>query len=209
MIARRLAAGLVLAATALTVTLTVQHRAAPAPRTRTAVAAPAGTAPAVTSPTVAAPNSADLMFAQMMIAHHEQAVRMSQAVLGKTGVPERTTDIARFIVRDQQREIDAMTDWLAAWGQAPTGGHDHMGPGPGMLTEAQLHRLDTATGPQATTMYLSDMIEHHRGAIAMARRLLDGTGRNVFTHGVAKHVINEQTAEVDAMRALLPTRSSQ
>jgi Domain of unknown function (DUF305) len=48
-----------------------------------------------------------------------------------------------------------------------------------------------------------EMIEHHRGGIVMARALLDGDGRNVYTHGLAKHVVNEQTDENEAMAALL------
>jgi len=47
------------------------------------------------------------------------------------------------------------------------------------------------------------MIEHHRGAITMARTLLDGDGRNVYTHNLARHVINEQTDENRAMAKLL------
>ena len=52
--------------------------------------------------------------------------------------------------------------------------------------------------------FRTHMIPHHQGAIAMSRSLLDGGGRNAYIHGMAKHVIREQTAENDAMRALLP-----
>jgi uncharacterized protein (DUF305 family) len=47
------------------------------------------------------------------------------------------------------------------------------------------------------------MIKHHQGAIDMSWGLLKGGGTNVFIHSVAKHVINEQTAENAAMNSLL------
>ncbi|MEV4708800.1 DUF305 domain-containing protein [Actinoplanes sp. NPDC049316] len=196
---RRLTAALVLAATALTVlTFAVRGRAEQPRQPRQPVAAAAAA-------TVAAPTSADLEFAQMMVVHHAQAVRMSRALVAKPGVPERVRLIADFIAHDQQREIDETNAWLDAWGGAhASAGHHHAGGGSaGMLTEAQLRQLDAATGPAAGRMFLRLMIEHHTGAITMARALLDGDGRNVYTHGMAKHVINEQTAENDAMRALL------
>ncbi len=72
-----------------------------------------------------------------------------------------------------------------------------------MLTAAQLAGLDRADRKQAPDVFLRLMIEHHRGAIAMSRSLLDGPAGNAYIHGLAKHVINEQTAENDAMAALL------
>ena len=35
-------------------------------------------------------NDADVMFASMMIVHHEQAIEMSDIVLAKDGVPPRS-----------------------------------------------------------------------------------------------------------------------
>jgi uncharacterized protein (DUF305 family) len=197
---RRLGAALVLIATALTVgALTLRdHRSRQHP---------------VASISVAAPSGIDVHFAGMMIVHHAQAVQLSRALIAKPGVPERIRLIAEFIVRDQQREIDETNAWLAAWGERPVdaaapdlsrehGGEDAAAHG--MLTEAQLHELDRAEGGHAAAIFLRLMIEHHQGAIAMSRSLLDGGGRNAYTHGMAKHVIREQTAENDAMRALLP-----
>jgi len=176
---------------------------------------PSGSAPMVvragtagpTSPAAAvAPNGLDLLFAKMMLGHHAQAVSMSRTLLAKPGVPERVANIAGFIAHDQQREIDEMSAWLRAWGQDPAdpaiarlhgsgGGH-------GMLTDAQLAEIAGAAPAQATDLYLRYMIEHHRGAVTMARSALDG-GVNTYVRGLAKHVINEQTAENDAMGRLL------
>ena len=203
---RRLAAALVLAATALTVlTFTVRGRAGEPHRQ-----------PVAAQAAVTAPATADLEFARMMVVHHAQAVRMSRGLVAKPGVPERVRLIADFIAHDQQREIDETNAWLVAWGDravdpdAPATGHAHgaAGGSDGMPTETQLRELEAAPGPRASRLFLDLMIEHHTGAITMARSLLDGGGRNVYTHGLAKHVINEQSAENDAMRALLRPAAS-
>ncbi|MFI1993414.1 DUF305 domain-containing protein [Actinoplanes sp. NPDC020271] len=156
----------------------------------------------VAAPATAGPSGIDVHYAQMMVEHHEQAVAMSRTLIAKGGAPERIRLIAEFIVHDQQREIDQTNDWLSAWGEPPAGpaegGAEH-----GMLTDAQLAELTAATGRDAPDVFLRLMIEHHRGAIAMSRSLLDGPDGNAYIHSLAKHVINEQTAENDAMAALL------
>jgi uncharacterized protein (DUF305 family) len=183
---RHLAVVLVLLATAaLVVAFTRGHHALPRPELAAQAAA-------------SAPNAADTDYAQMMIAHHAQAVTMSQDLLARPGVPDRIADIARFIVADQKREIDQLTAWLVAWHLDTTGGHEH-----GMLDAADLAQLDKAAPDQAVPLYLRLMIKHHRGAIDMSWGLLKGGGTNVFIHSVAKHVINEQTAENTAMNSLL------
>jgi uncharacterized protein (DUF305 family) len=148
------------------------------------------------------PRAADEHFARMMVAHHEQAVGMSRALIAKGDVPERVRLIAEFIARDQQREIDLTNEWLTAWGRPATGpaeaGAEH-----GMLTAAQLDELDRADAQAAPAAYLRLMIEHHRGAITMSRSLLEADGGNAYIRSMAKHVINEQTAENDVMAALL------
>ncbi|WP_433792239.1 DUF305 domain-containing protein [Actinoplanes sp. CA-252034] len=148
------------------------------------------------------PRAVDEHFARMMVAHHEQAVAMSRTLIAKGDVPERVRLIAEFIERDQQREIDVTDEWLTAWGRPATGpteaGAEH-----GMLTAAQLAELDRADAEAAPSVYLRLMIEHHRGAITMSRSLLDAGGGNAYIRGMAKHVINEQSAENEAMAALL------
>lgn len=157
----------------------------------------------------AAPNGVDVLFAQMMVLHHAQAVSMSGTLLAKPDVPERAQHIARFIAQDQRTEIAEMNDWLRAWGRTPVDPADPAtarlhgdGAGHGMLSEAQLAEIARAAPPAATGLYLRHMIEHHRGAITMARSALD-TGANAYIRGLAKHIINEQSAENDAMGALL------
>jgi len=186
---RHLAVALILALTGLIVSIAGTRADKPAQRQPV-------------SASVAAPSGADVHYAHMMVDHHEQAVRMSRTLIAKAQVPERIRLIADFVAHDQQREIDETNAWLTAWGSPPSS--PPPGPGHGMLTEAQLTELDRAGTRDAPTVFLRLMIEHHEGAITMSRSLLDGPTGNAYIHGLAKHVINEQTAEIDAMRALLP-----
>jgi uncharacterized protein (DUF305 family) len=184
---RRFAAVLSLAATGLTVFLLRDAGAAE---------------PVPVRPETPPLTAADEHYARMMVAHHEQAVGMSRTLIAKGDVPERVRLIAEFIARDQQREIDLTNEWLTAWGR-PLTSVAEVGAEHGMVTGEQLRELDRADAPAAPDVFLRLMIEHHRGAVTMSRELLGGDGGNAYIRSMAKHVINEQTAENDAMAALL------
>lgn len=115
-------------------------------------------------------NSADVVFAQMMIPHHEQAVQMSDMILAKGGVDERVRDLATQIKAAQQPEVDQLQDWLTDWGASESaddghGGHDQSG----MMSSDDLAALETATGTEAARLFLEQMVIHHEGAIGHGR----------------------------------------
>ncbi len=198
-----------------------QDRAAPAPATGPAPTtgtsgAASGVDPGGVGPGGAGagdsvpPNGVDLLFATMMIVHHDQAVRMSRDLVAKPGVPERAVAVAAYIAKDQQREIHEMNDWLRAWGRPAVDPadpalhrlHGRDAAGHGMIDESDVAATGTAPPAEATRSYLTHMIEHHDGAITMARSaLIDG--RNAYVRTLSRHIINEQSAENDAMRAML------
>ena len=61
-------------------------------------------------------NQADVMFAQHMIPHHQQAIEMSDMVLAKQGIDPRVVDLANKIKAAQGPEIQQMQSWLNQWG---------------------------------------------------------------------------------------------
>jgi uncharacterized protein (DUF305 family) len=72
----------------------------------------------------------DRAFIDMMIPHHEGAVRMAQHVLDE-GEHKGLRKLAGDIITAQEREIEQMRGWRKAWfGGAATGG-DHGGHGAG------------------------------------------------------------------------------
>lgn len=163
--------------------------------------APAGSATGV-SPS--AENPADLMFVQMMIPHHQQAVQMSDLLLAKSGVDPDVSALARQIKAAQQPEIEQMQGWLTGWGidDSSMGGMDHSDHMGGMLTAEQLEALKKADGPAGQKLFLEGMIQHHEGAIAMANNVLSG-GRDPQVKKLAETIVTTQRAEITEMEKLL------
>lgn len=155
-------------------------------------------------------NAADEMFVTMMIPHHEQAIEMSDLVLNKDGVDERVVELAQQIKDAQGPEIKTMQGWLKEWGVADGGssmeGMDHgdMSQGDGMMSEESMTALESATGVDATRLFLTGMIEHHEGAIDMAKPVID-SGQNPDVIKLAEQVIEGQSAEITTMQDILKT----
>ncbi len=60
-------------------------------------------------------NAQDVMFAQMMIVHHQGAIEMSKMAANPPSVSQQVKDLAAMIEAAQQPEIEEMTSWLNAW----------------------------------------------------------------------------------------------
>lgn len=148
-------------------------------------------------------NAADVMFAQMMIPHHAQAVQMSDLLLKKSGVKADVAKLAKQIKAAQQPEIDTMKDWLISWGHADMhSGQMQHGGDDGMMTAGQMKELEHAAAPTGSKMYLEHMIQHHKGAITMAESEL-ASGKNPDAIELAKNVISSQQKEITTMEKLL------
>ncbi|GAA1103894.1 DUF305 domain-containing protein [Nocardiopsis composta] len=143
-------------------------------------------------------NSADVMFAQMMIPHHEQALEMAELAEGRSG-PE-VGDLAERIEEAQGPEIEQLTAMLDEWGEPVEAEMDHEMDG--MLTEEQLADLEAADGDAFDELFLEQMIEHHEGAVEMAQTQLD-EGVNAEATELATAVVEAQEAEISEMRGLL------
>jgi uncharacterized protein (DUF305 family) len=131
--------------------------------TRSAGSSAASTA----TPATSAHNQADVTFAQNGIPHHQQAIPMSDDILGKQGIDPRVVQLATQMKADQGPELQQMQSWLSQWGQPTLS----MTPGmvmPGMLPDQDLAALKNAQGVDATKRFLTGMIECHEGTIAMA-----------------------------------------
>ena len=142
--------------------------------------------------------AADIMFLQMMIPHHEQAIEMSKLAVTNTKNPD-LLDLAARIEAAQQPEIDLMKKWLAAAGQSDMPGHS-MGDN-GMMNESDMAALASAKDSGFDALYLTGMIAHHNGAIAMAGAVSDSLNSDVKT--LVTNIITSQTAEIAEMNKLL------
>ncbi|WP_258803216.1 DUF305 domain-containing protein [Pseudarthrobacter sp. NS4] len=152
----------------------------------------------------AAHNQADIMFAQMMIPHHAQAVEMSDIILAKPDLPAEVTALATRIKDAQAPEIETMTGWLESW-KVPTMMSDHSGHGmSGMVDEEGIDKLKAATGTDAARLFLEQMIGHHEGAVEMAQQEI-GAGKFPEAVQLARDIVAAQESEIAEMKQLLTT----
>jgi uncharacterized protein (DUF305 family) len=174
------------------------------------------TAAATTSaPAAEAHNDADVMFAQHMIPHHQQAIEMSDMLLAKQGVEPRVTELATQIKAAQGPEIEQMQGWLDEWGNPPMapmpsgdmnmpehGGMPGMSSGQGMMSEQDMTALKNAQGVEAARLFLTQMIEHHQGAITMAQTEIND-GQYPPAVEMARAIVSTQQQEIDTMNGIL------
>ena len=85
---------------------------------------------------------ADVMFLQMMIPHHQQAIDISNIAL-KTSKDSELLALANAIIKAQTAEIVQMQSWLNDANVNPGMGHSMEGMG-GMLDDAELSALSEA-----------------------------------------------------------------
>ena len=182
----------------------------------TATATPSTTATGSAEEVSAEHNDADIMFAQMMIPHHQQAVEMSEILLAKEGTPAKVLEFAQGVIDAQGPEIDRMNAMLEAWGQQPVtdsggmgtmdemGGMDHgeMGGMSGMMSQEDMTALEEAQGTEAARLYLEQMTAHHKGAVDMAKDEAKD-GQNPQAVQLAEQVIADQEAEITEMQQML------
>ena len=156
-------------------------------------------------------NADDLTFAQQMIPHHSQALDMAKLVPSRSTNP-KVIDLAGRIEKAQDPEIKQMQGWLTTWAAGTTSGmpgmtHESM-PGmggdsmPGMMSADDMTKLGAAKGAEFDKMWLDMMIEHHQGAVDMAKTELD-KGSNAGAKALAQKIIDAQQAEITEMQGLL------
>ena len=159
--------------------------------------------------------AADIRFMSTMISHHAQAVAMAKMAPSHEASPSIRT-LAGRVINAQTDEIAIMQTWLRDRRQPvpdanPTGmkmmhgGTEHLMLMPGMLSEEEMKRLDGARGPEFDRLFLTFMIKHHRGAVAMVDELFadknSAINELVFKFAADVHV--DQTTEIARMTQML------
>jgi uncharacterized protein (DUF305 family) len=157
-------------------------------------------------------NATDVGFAQGMIPHHAQAVEMADLALEKSTNAD-VLALAKQIKASQNPEIQTMSGWLQSWGQkVPStdsmsgGGHDMTDMGgmmmDGMMTEADMKKLESSSGTAFDRLWMELMIQHHEGAVRMSEDELKD-GKNPDVKALAQTIVTSQQAEISTMNSLL------
>jgi uncharacterized protein (DUF305 family) len=153
-----------------------------------------------------------------MIGHHSQALLMAGWAPARGAGPSVRT-LAERIINGQEDEIRSMERWLqdrrkplpeasrmGGTGHSPGAGQGHSHHGmPGMLSEAQLKQLEQAKGPEFDRLFLTFMIQHHKGAVRMVEQLFatPGAARDETVFKFANDVSVDQRTEVARMERML------
>lgn len=152
-------------------------------------------------------NDADVDFATEMIQHHRQAVEMADLAADRASSQE-VKDLATKIKGAQDPEIKMMSGWLTSWGEEVLAdmsgmeGHDMSSGMPGMMSSEDMGKLEKASGAEFDRMFLEMMVEHHGGAIEMAKTE-KADGKYGDATKLADDVITAQTAEIEQMNKML------
>ena len=185
------------------------HSASPAP----VIIAPAGGA-AMADSVRRSVTPADQQFMSGMIGHHAQAILMAK-MAPTHGASPSVSVLAARIINAQTDEIHLMQTWLRE-NHLPVppvepgmrmvmNGQEHLMLMPGMLTDQQMAQLDSSRGASFDRTFLTLMIQHHRGAMAMVEDLFThpGAGQNDVVFKFASDVNVDQNTEVERMRRML------
>ena len=143
---------------------------------------------------------ADIMFLQMMIPHHQQAVDISNLALTKSKDSELLA-LATAIRDGQADEIIQMKKWLKDAGYNPGMGHSMGHSMGGMLDEQELADLKSATGANFDRLWLEGMTGHHDGALHMVQMIEDADNPIIKKFG--QDIVSLQTAQINQMKEML------
>ena len=163
---------------------------------------------------------ADVNFMVGMIAHHAQALIMSD-LAPKNGASSEIRTLAARIINAQKDEIATMQKWLRDRDQAVpevhidglnlmihgAGDHhmhSHHGM-PGMLTQEQLQELADSQANEYDRLFLTYMIQHHEGAVTMVLDLFatDGAAQDEAAFKLASDIQVDQITEINRMKLML------
>lgn len=132
-------------------------------------------------------------FITAMIPHHREAVESARAVLATTQRPE-VRDLARNVIATQTEEIALLEGWRNQWyPDAAEADYTPMMADPAGLSPDAADRT-----------FLEGMIEHHQGAIAMARSYLGADyQKQSAVADLAEAIVTVQDGEIAQMQGWL------
>lgn len=159
-------------------------------------------------------NATDVGFAQGMIPHHAQAIEMADMAVAANAGPQ-VLALAQRMKAAQNPEIQTMSTWLRQWNQTvPDVGEGSMANGShdmadmdgmmmdGMMSKADMTRLAESKGAAFDRLWVELMIQHHEGAVRMAKDEVAG-GKDPAARALAASIVISQETEIREMTALL------
>lgn len=150
-------------------------------------------------------NDTDVMYLQMMVAHHEQGLAMVRLAEKKARRAEIRT-LAEAVDVTQTDEVKLITSWLTSWSKPTTVVHApsaHAGHGGLPATGPQeMAALTNAKGAKFETAFLNLFLAHQHNAVEMAAMEAKG-GANAEAKAFAERVKASRTDQIKQMLQML------
>ena len=150
-------------------------------------------------------NDTDVMYLQMMVAHHEQGLEMVR-LAEKRATSDEVRTLAQAVDATQSDEVALMTSWLKQWSapttvdHAPSAHADHGGlPATG---PEEMVALKKAKGATFETTFLNLFVAHQHNAVEMAH-LETEKGKNAEAKAFADRVRASRADQIKQMLQLM------
>jgi uncharacterized protein (DUF305 family) len=150
-------------------------------------------------------NDTDVMYLQMMVAHHEQGLEMVR-LAEKNAKRAEIRTLAQAVDATQSDEVEMMTGWLKQWNapttvdHAPSAHADHGGlPATG---PEEIAALKKAKGAKFETTFLNLFVAHQHNAVEMAKLETD-QGSNAEAKAFAERVSASRADQIQQMLQLM------
>jgi uncharacterized protein (DUF305 family) len=144
----------------------------------------------------------DIDFANMMVAHHQGAIDMSEKEVS-AGKDEKIKRMAQEIINSQKEEIQKLNKFLKNY--KPSG----MKHGEGTLQKSMTGMYEKMKAMHMSgdidKDYASMMIAHHEGAVDMAKKQLSN-GMSSKLKQTAQKTIDDQTKEIKEFKNWLESK---
>jgi uncharacterized protein (DUF305 family) len=133
------------------------------------------------------------VFIAEMIPHHQEAVDSSLLMLDSQNAQVKT--LAESIITAQEQEVSMMQEWMRQW----YANSNYM-----VMYENMMPKLTSLKGDDKDEAYLKGMIDHHEGAIAMAKQAQEFELRSEVL-ALTEAIILTQEEEIKQIKELLDT----
>jgi len=150
-------------------------------------------------------NDTDVMYLQMMVAHHGQGLEMVR-LAAKNAERGEIRTLAQAIEVTQRDEVKLMTGWLKQWSapttvdHAPSAHADHGGlPATG---PEEIAALKKAKGAAFETAFLTLFVAHQHTAVEMAH-LETKQGGNAEAKALADRISTSRADQIKQMLQLM------
>jgi uncharacterized protein (DUF305 family) len=145
----------------------------------------------------------DRAFIDAVVPHHEAAIEMTQEALDAGLTQPELINIADNIIATQRSEIDQMLEWREQWfGSNEPGSEESALEALGVsAAEAGMEHgsMDLSMAEDVDQAFAEMMIDHHEGAIRMARLAEERAGHDEIKE-LAEDIIAAQQSEIEIMR---------